>query len=85
MKFSMTGREKVTFKYKRLLNRGDRMGRFDLIEVTEWAGLTEWTGLTVFINKFELNYDFVFFTFQSVEDFQTQVASVANLILDEFR
>jgi hypothetical protein len=55
------------------------MGRFDLIEVTEW------TGLTVFINKFELNYVFVFFTFQSVEDFQTQVASVANLILDEFR
>jgi hypothetical protein len=35
------------------------MGRFDLIEVTEW------TGLTVFINKFELNYVFVFFTFQS--------------------
>ena len=25
----MTGQEKVTFKYRRLLNRGDHMGRFD--------------------------------------------------------
>jgi hypothetical protein len=29
MKFSMTGQEKVTFKYRWLLNRGDCIGRFD--------------------------------------------------------
>jgi hypothetical protein len=29
MKFSMKGQEKVTFKYRWLLNGGDRMGRFD--------------------------------------------------------
>ena len=32
MQFSMTGQENVTFKYKRLLNRGDRMGRFDYMK-----------------------------------------------------
>jgi len=30
MKFSMTGQEKVTVKYRWLLIRGDRPGRFDL-------------------------------------------------------
>jgi len=29
MKSSMSGQEKVTFKYRWLLNRGDSMGRFD--------------------------------------------------------
>jgi len=29
MKFSMTGQEKVTFKYRWLLKTGDCMGRFD--------------------------------------------------------
>jgi len=29
MKFSITGQEMVTFKYRWLLNRGDHMGRFD--------------------------------------------------------
>jgi len=28
MKFSMTGQENVTLKYRWLLNRGDHMGRF---------------------------------------------------------
>jgi len=30
MKFSTTGQEKATFKYRWLLNRGNSMGRFDL-------------------------------------------------------
>jgi hypothetical protein len=38
----------------RLLNKGDLMGRFDLIEVTSWAGLTiievtSLAGLTIMI------------------------------------
>jgi hypothetical protein len=32
MKFAMTGQEKVPSKYRRLLNRGDHMGRFNCIE-----------------------------------------------------
>jgi hypothetical protein len=31
MKFSMSGQENLTFKYRGLLNRGDQMGRFDCI------------------------------------------------------
>ena len=31
MKFSMTGQENVTFKYRCVLYRGDRMGKFDCI------------------------------------------------------
>jgi len=33
MKFSMTEQENITFKYRRLLNRGDPMDRFDFIVV----------------------------------------------------
>ena len=33
MNFSMTGQEKVTLKYRRLLNRGDCMSRFDCISI----------------------------------------------------
>ena len=29
MNFSMTGQEKVIFEYRRLLHRGDHIGRFD--------------------------------------------------------
>ena len=39
MKFSMTGQENVTFKYRWLLNRGDHMGRFDHYH---WLILQEW-------------------------------------------
>jgi hypothetical protein len=31
MKFSMTGQERVVFKYRWLNNRGDHMGMFDCI------------------------------------------------------
>ena len=31
MKFSMTSQEKLTFKYRWLLNRGDHMGRYQCI------------------------------------------------------
>ena len=31
MKFSITGQEKITFKDRRLLKRGDHVGRFDYI------------------------------------------------------
>jgi len=31
MKFSITGLEKITFKYRWLLNRGDCQGRLDCI------------------------------------------------------
>ena len=34
MKSSITGQEKMTLKYRRLLNRGDRMGRFEYITLT---------------------------------------------------
>ena len=38
--FFMTGRGKGDLLIHVLFNRGDHMGRFDLIEVTTWAGLT---------------------------------------------
>ena len=31
MKFSISGQEKVTFKYRSLLNRGDHIDRFDYV------------------------------------------------------
>jgi hypothetical protein len=40
MKFSMTGQNKGDLSIQVTAYRGDHMGRFDLIEVTTWAGLT---------------------------------------------
>jgi hypothetical protein len=39
MKSSMTGQEKITLKYRWLLNRGDSMGRFDYITLTTLMSL----------------------------------------------
>ena len=33
MKFSMTEQEKVIIKYRGLINRGDRMSRFDYFSI----------------------------------------------------
>jgi len=52
MKFPMTGQERVTFKYRWLLNRGDLMGRFDCI----YLCCAYWNG---FIRKFILVPDTV--------------------------
>ena len=55
MKFSMTGREKMTFKYRWLFNGGDHMGRFDYVEsCCSWNshllyGLNKW--YILFTNK----------------------------------
>ena len=41
MKFSMTGQKGATFKYKWLLNRGNRMDRFDYDKISDSCDNTD--------------------------------------------
>ena len=53
MKFSITGQEKITFKDRWLLKRGDHMGRFDCIYTLKklHASKTKTLNLSVKIEK----------------------------------